>query len=121
MITTHHHVSLGLGLALAAAAPVALAQTATDQPAMPPMAQQGEHHRGGGPRGFDAMDTNHDGFVTLEEWTAARRRPERFAQIDSGHTGKITREQIVDYMKKWRAEHPKHGDETPVPAPTGTP
>lgn len=120
MITTHQLVSLGLGLALAVAAPVALAQTAPDQPAMPPMGEQGEHHHGGGPRGFDAMDTNHDGVVTLEEWTAAGRRPERFAQIDSGHTGKITREQLRDYMQKWRAEHPMRGGETPGAAPTET-
>jgi hypothetical protein len=34
--------------------------------------------------------------------------------------GKITREQLRDYMKAWRAEHPMHGDQTPGTAPTET-
>jgi hypothetical protein len=52
------------------------------------------------------MDANHDGFVTLDEWKAAGRREERFAQIDADHDGKITREEMRAFMEKMRAEHP---------------
>jgi hypothetical protein len=100
----------GLGLALISAAPVALAQAAPDQ--MPPEqggAGGGYHHGGGGQRGFDAMDTNHDGFVTLDEWKAAGRSEARFAEIDVNHTGKITRDDLRAYMQKMRAQRQQNG------------
>jgi hypothetical protein len=101
---------VGLGLALLVAVPMALAQTAPDQPAMPDQAGPGgEHHHGGGQRGFEAMDANHDGVVTLDEWKAAGRREERFNAIDVNHTGKITRDDLRAYMEKMRAEHQQNG------------
>ena len=100
-----------LSLALLAAAPLAMAQTAPDQNAPPAAPDQGEHHHGagGGAHGFDAMDTNHDGFITLDEWKAAGRREDRFNAIDVNHTGKISRDDLRAYMQKMRAEHQQNG------------
>jgi len=101
-----YFMSAGLiGLALAAA-PVAFAQAGPDQ-ATP--SQGADRHHGGGQRGFDAMDTNHDGFITLDEWKAAGRREERFNEIDADHDGKITREELRAFMEKMRAEHQQNG------------
>jgi len=102
---------LGCAFALGLAATTAHAQQTSD-PSMPPPpppgadgGPHGGHPRGG--RGFDMMDTNHDGFVTLDEWKAAGRREDRFAMIDVDHNGRITREELRAFMEKMRAEHPR--------------
>ncbi len=100
--------TLFFALAALTAAPGAFAQTATEPSTTAPD-KAGEHKHGGGPRGFDAMDADHDGFVTLDEWKAAGRREERFYQIDTAHTGKITREQLRAFREKMMAEHPHAG------------
>ena len=96
--------TISFALALGLAASGAQAQQADPAPD-----QGGEHHHGGGRRGFDAMDTNHDGFITLDEWKAAGRREERFAEIDADHDGKITREELRAFMEKMRAMHQQNG------------
>lgn len=101
-------VAAGFALALGLVGTAAQAQQA-DPPAMPPPDQGGEHHHGGGQRGFDAMDANHDGFVTLDEWKAAGRREDRFAEIDADHDGKITREELRAFMEKMRAQRGQNG------------
>jgi opacity protein-like surface antigen len=96
-------------LALALAAQGAHAQQA-DPNATPAPDQGGEHrHGGGGQRGFDAMDTNHDGFITLDEWKAAGRSDERFAEIDANHDGKITRDELRAFMEYMRARREQNG------------
>jgi hypothetical protein len=60
---------------------------------------------GGPPRGpqtpeqveaaFKAMDTNKDGSISKDEWTAAGRREQGFARFDANGDGKIT----LDEMK----------------------
>jgi len=101
---------LGCALALGLAATTAHAQQTAD-PAMPPPppgadgGPHGDHPHGG--RGFDMMDTNHDGFVSLDEWKAAGRREDRFAMIDIDHNGRISREEMRAFMEKMRAEHPR--------------
>jgi hypothetical protein len=94
---------LALGIALIGSAPAAIAQAASDQPA-----GGDQPHRGGG-RGFDTIDANHDGVVTLDEWKAAGRNPDRFAEIDADHDGKITRDEMHAFMEKMRAEHQQNG------------
>lgn len=98
---------LGLFL-LAAAAPAAHAQ---DMPA-PDAAQ----HHGGGGRGFDALDTDHDGTVSRDEWIAAGRNPKRFDLIDADHDGTITRAEFRAFWDKLRAERAA-GDHAAAPAP----
>ena len=59
---------------------------------------------GGGPRGpqtpeqieanFKQMDTNKDGSISKEEWTAAGRREQGFARFDQNGDGKITLEEM---------------------------
>ena len=109
--------SIGCALAICLAATSVHAQHMGD-PSTPPPEHGGDHPHGGGGRGFDAMDADHDGFVTMDEWKAAGRRPERFAQIDTDHDGKITREEMHTFMEKMRAEHPRNG-EGPGGAPGG--
>jgi len=98
----------GFALALGLAGTGAQAQQA-DPPAMAPPDQGGEHRHGGGQHGFDAMDVNHDGYITLDEWKAAGRREDRFAEIDVNHEGRITREELRAFMQKMRAEHGQNG------------
>lgn len=105
--------SLGLGLAMLTAAPLAQAQTAPAPSTTPPAPVLGGHpHNNNGGRGahnFEAMDTNHDGFVTLDEWKAAGRREERFNEIDVNHTGKITRADLMAYVLKMREQREQAG------------
>ena len=112
-----------LALAIALAPVLAYAQPASDQTPPPP---DGMHHPGG--RGFDAMDTNHDGVITLDEWKVAGRREERFALIDTDHDGRITREEMraaMDKMRAWREQngggswHHDGGDPGAPPPATG--
>jgi EF hand len=49
---------------------------------------------------FKAMDTNHDGVVTKDEWTAAGRREQGFTRFDTKGDGKIT----LDEMKAVTAQ-----------------
>ncbi|WP_420383269.1 hypothetical protein [Novosphingobium sp.] len=106
---TNSIMGLGCAYALGLAAMSAHAQQMAD-PAMPASpARAGDHAHGGGGRGFDAMDANHDGFVTLDEWKAAGRREDRFAQFDANHDGRITREEMKAFRDKMRAEHPRGG------------
>lgn len=39
---------------------------------------------------FDAWDSNKDGALTLNEWTAAGRQEDGFKRVDADHDGKIT-------------------------------
>jgi opacity protein-like surface antigen len=100
-----------VGCALALIGAAAQAQQTPDQSGMPSDQEHrnGEHHQGGGQRGFDAMDADHDGTITLDEWKAAGRREERFNDIDVNHTGRISREDLRAYMQKMRAEHQQNG------------
>lgn len=54
--------------------------------------------------GFNMVDTNHDGVLSLDEWTAAGRRADRFAKIDANHDGKVTREEIAAFRATMEAQ-----------------
>jgi hypothetical protein len=43
---------------------------------------------------FKQMDTNKDGAISKEEWTAAGRREQGFARFDTNSDGKITLEEM---------------------------
>lgn len=43
---------------------------------------------------FDKVDTNHDGVITLDEWTAIGRRQRGFDMIDADHDGKVTPDEL---------------------------
>jgi hypothetical protein len=102
-------IAAGYALALGPGGTAAHAQQADPAGTAAPD-QGGEHrHGGGGQRGFEAMDANHDGFITLDEWKAAGRREERFAQIDADHDGKITREELRAFMETMRARREQNG------------
>jgi len=45
------------------------------------------------PTRFDEIDTNHDGFVSREEFTAAEKK--RFAEFDTNHDGKIDAKEVA--------------------------
>ena len=48
-------------------------------------------------------DTNGDGSVSREEWTAAGRPAERFDIVDANKDGKITAEELAAAMAAMRA------------------
>jgi len=109
------NLAVVLSLVLLTVAPQVQAQAAPDPaPSTPPAPQSlGEHRHGsnwgGGARSFEAMDTNRDGFVTLDEWKAAGRSEERFNAIDVNHTGKITRDDLMAYIMKMREQRQQNG------------
>lgn len=45
------------------------------------------------PTRFDEIDTNHDGFVSREEFTASEKK--RFAEFDTNHDGKIDAKEVA--------------------------
>jgi hypothetical protein len=58
---------------------------------------------------FKRIDTNHDGYITPEEWAAAKQKPDYFVAIDADHDGRITLPELQSAMNR-----------PPSPAP-GTP
>ncbi len=100
--------ALVLGLTGTFAPMAAQAQMTDPAPGAPAM-PGGQPPQGGGHRGFAAMDTNHDGVITLDEWIGAGRHEKRFAMIDANHDGKITRDELRTYMQTMRAEHMQNG------------
>ena len=91
-------------IALAALPAAAIhAQTApapAQTPAVkPPMKMQMPAGMPGAPDGparkspFDEMDTNHDGFVSKDEFTAYQKK--RFDEFDTNHDGKIDAKEIA--------------------------
>jgi len=91
-------------IALAALPAAAIhAQTApapAQTPAVkPPMKMQMPAGMPGAPDGparkspFDEMDTNHDGFVSKDEFTAYQKK--RFDEFDTNHDGKINPKEIA--------------------------
>lgn len=86
--------SLAIALSLACAsimtahAQVAPPTTKGAAPAKPPMmrAQRRETR-------FDEIDTNHDGFISRDEYLAAEKK--RFAEFDANHDGKIDAKEIA--------------------------
>jgi hypothetical protein len=45
------------------------------------------------PSAFDEIDTNHDGFISRDEFLAAQKK--RFAEFDTNHDGKIDAKEIA--------------------------
>lgn len=107
------NLAVVLSLVLLSVAPQVQAQAAPTPSTQPAPQSLGEHRHGsnwgGGARSFEAMDTNRDGFVTLDEWKAAGRREERFNEIDANHTGKITRDDLTAYIMKMREQRQQNG------------
>jgi hypothetical protein len=52
--------------------------------AMPPAAK---------PSAFDEIDTNHDGFISREEFLAAQKK--RFDEFDTNHDGKVDAKEVA--------------------------
>ena len=58
-------------------------------PAANPLAPGGEQR----PSRFDEIDTNHDGFITRDEFLAAEKK--RFDEFDTNHDGKVDAKEIA--------------------------
>ncbi|HEV7489387.1 MAG TPA: EF-hand domain-containing protein [Rhodanobacteraceae bacterium] len=69
------------------------AQQAQPAPPAPMMMPPGATPPPGKPSAFDEMDTNHDGFVSREEFMAAQKK--RFDEFDTNHDGKIDAREIA--------------------------
>jgi hypothetical protein len=99
----HHHLAAPLAIALAATC--AIAQT-PDVAAL-----------------FKALDKNGDGVVTQDEWLAAGRQEQGFQRIDADHDGKITLDELkaaLGALARSRQPSPTSGgaaSATPAPAP----
>jgi hypothetical protein len=66
--------------------PVPGAAATTAQPAAPDATE-------GKPTRFDEIDTNHDGFISRDEFLAAEKK--RFDEFDTNHDGKIDTKEIA--------------------------
>jgi Ca2+-binding EF-hand superfamily protein len=69
--------------------------TATLLPAAGPALAQGSQGSPDKARAmFEKVDTNHDGMLSAEEWTAAGRRAKGFEMVDANHDGQITPDEL---------------------------
>jgi hypothetical protein len=83
---------------------IVYAQMQSKQPATPaaPAAQKadaiaadkGSPDAPAKPSRFDEIDTNHDGFVSREEYLASEQK--RFAEFDTNHDGKIDAKEVAN-------------------------
>jgi Ca2+-binding EF-hand superfamily protein len=83
-----------IALAMTSATPLAFAQALPKAGPMPstaqPMAPGAMPQR---PSRFDEIDTNHDGFITRDEFLASEKK--RFEEFDTNHDGKIDAKEIA--------------------------
>jgi hypothetical protein len=77
--------------------------------------QQGKHKRPDPAAVFARLDTNGDGFLSLEEFTKARfvqkmdetKQKALFAKIDANGDGKISPEEFKTFMESHKGQHGK--------------
>lgn len=99
----------------------ALAQTQAN-------ADSADHdHRPHPPR-FDDLDTNHDGQLNFDEFTAPllKHARDRFDAMDTNHDGVVSKEEFKAFMHEHRHHgphgHPPHGpDRDPGHDPAAAP
>ncbi|WP_448205958.1 hypothetical protein [Azospirillum sp. sgz302134] len=91
-------------------------QTATTGTAAPGTTTGRTHHAKRG--GFQALDTNHDGVVDLQEWKAAGRKETSFNRIDADHSGTVTQAEMKSYRTAHANTAAKHSTTSTTAAPT---
>lgn len=96
-----------IGLALTLAAGNALA---ADAPAKAP--QGGPSER---PNHFAMTDSNHDGFISKDEWRA--QGDKMFAEADANNDGKISEDEMKAVHEKHHAEWLAHRGDRPEGKP----
>jgi len=86
-----------IALALAPASPLALAQALPNAAPTPPTQPGARPMMPGGmpqqPSRFDEIDTNHDGFLSRDEFMTSEKK--RFDEFDTNHDGKIDAKEIA--------------------------
>ncbi|MEI9890833.1 MAG: EF-hand domain-containing protein [Caulobacteraceae bacterium] len=65
---------------------------------------------------FKQMDTNKDGSISKDEWTAAGRREQGFTRFDTNGDGKITLEEMKAVAASFAAGGGGPGGGAPRPA-----
>jgi hypothetical protein len=56
------------------------------------------------PRGFDRLDTNHDGYVSRDEASHANELNTRFSEMDRDNDGKLSRQEYNAFEANQRAQ-----------------
>ena len=80
---------------ISALASLTLAGTASAQMAMPDPSAV-----------LARFDTNQDGSISKDEWTAAGRPAERFDIVDADHDGKVSVAELTQAMAKMQGQRP---------------
>lgn len=101
-----------LPLFLALCIPVAALAQGDQQAAAPETGTSTPHAPGGSPppsaqvrRMMSEMDTDHDGFISREEFMAAHSRTDKaFERLDTNHDGVISRDEFLAGGGQGRAE-----------------
>lgn len=52
---------------------------------------------------FKAWDKNKDGALTLDEWTAAGRKPQGFKFVDANNDGKVSLDELKAGIARMKA------------------
>lgn len=89
----------------------------------PAPAPTGHEHGGPGAHMFDEIDTNHDGFISKEEWKA--QGDKMFAERDANKDGKISKDEWKAFHDmehaKWEQHHAEGGEFIKTPAANAAP
>ena len=87
----------------AIAAIVGVPVVAQETPAAPPIAGTGPGDEGAMHARLAALDTDHDGRISRTEWLAGGRKERGFDRMDANRDGYLTMDEIVAAREKMRA------------------
>jgi hypothetical protein len=103
-------------LMAAAAAALMASPALANGPSATPLSPKMHHHRAGF---FGKIDTNQDGKISRDEWTAHQAAV--FDKIDADHDGSLTKAEFKAEHEKMKAKHAdwheRHGRDSTAESP----